>query len=130
LGTIQNRWRLELHVSNPINPRAEAVLYREQGDWDLYTPRTAMETRWPGGHHRARCVGIRLPGTFSRSDDYLLGMGPDTDNGRIWGKIVIKVDDQSYECVVPSSLFEFAHGTTDPGHKQRIPRPSPPDGDS
>jgi hypothetical protein len=128
-GQIQKDWRLRARVSNPFTARAEAILYRENGQWDLHQPRTAMETQWPGGRDGGSCVGIRRTDVFSRTDDYLLGHGPGGEKGRLWGKLVVKVDDSSYECAIPSSLFRYVHGVTDPYHKQRLPRPKPPDGD-
>lgn len=130
LGPIQNDWRLALHVSNPFNARAEVILYHETNRlWDLHTPRTTLETRWPGGRHEAHCVGIRLTDLLRRNDDYLLGGGPGPEKGRVWGKLVVGVEDKSYDCIVPSSLFKYTHGVTDPYHKQRLPRPKPTDGD-
>ena len=85
---------------------------------------------WAGGRSEANCVGIRLPDVFHRRDDYLLGGERGEDKGRIWGRVVVKVDGQSYACVVPSSLFKYTHGITDSYHKQRLPTPKPPNGDS
>ena len=74
-------------------------------------------------------MGVRLTGSFSeRTDDYRLGMGTGEDQGRLWGKVIVKMDDESYECVVPSSMFKYVHGVADPDNRQRLPRPEPPDG--
>ena len=128
LGQIQEGSRVSLRVSNPFTARAEVILYREKGKWDLHAPRTDLETVWAQGRSRGNCVGIRRTDVFRRTDDYLLRTMGD-EKGRIWGKIAVKVDDSTAECVVPSSLFKYVHGVADPYHKQRLPRPRQPDGE-
>jgi hypothetical protein len=127
LGQIPNNARVSLHVSNPFQARAEAILYREKGRWDLHTPRTTMEVQWgKAGRDAGHIVGIRLTDLMRRTDDYLIRSGPEGDRGRLWGKIVVKVEEATCECAVPSSLFKYTHGITDPYHKQRMPRPRCP----
>lgn len=131
LGQIQNGWRLFLKMANPFDAQAEAVLYRDDMAvgksihlWKLDTPRTAMEIKTQGGGVlAARGVAIRLhEDGMRRSDDYRFNRFPLI--GRDWGTVVIKVDDKSYECAVPSSLFKYTHGITDNGNTKRLPRPA------
>lgn len=130
-GKIQNGWRLSLEVSNSFDANAEAVLYREDSQvgksmflWKLDTPRTAMEIKTKAGSVlSARAMGVRLhEDGMRRSDDYSFDRYP--EEGRDWGRLLIKVDDKTYECVVPSSLFKYTHGVTDIGNARRIPMPS------
>ena len=117
LGEIQNGWRLSLQLANPFDAEAEAILYRDDirvGKsmflWKLDTPRTAMEIKTSGGSIlAARSMGIRLhEDGMRRSDNYSFNRYP--HEGRDWGKVIFKVDDKTYECVVPSSLFKYIHG--------------------
>lgn len=133
LGEIQNHWRLSLNLANPFDAQAEAILYREPAmrvgesmySWKLDTPRTAMEIAMPGGRVlAARGTGIRLhEDGLRRSDDFSFNRDPSPEKGRDWGKVLIKVDDKTYECVVPSSLFKYVHGVTDSENTKRLPRP-------
>jgi hypothetical protein len=128
LGGSSHRWHLTMRMSNPFTGRAEVVLHRDHGRWDLHTQRTAMEVQWPGGAITASAMGVRLTGSSERTDDYRLGMGTGEDQGRLWGKVIVKLEDESYECVVPSSMFKYVHGFADRDNRQRLPRPEPPDG--
>lgn len=132
LGEIQNGWRLSLKLANPFDANAEAILYRDDAQvgksmflWKLDSPRTAMEFIFPGGRVLAgRGMGIRLhEDGMRRSDNFSFNRDPSGEKGREWGKAVIKVDDKTYECVVPSSLFKYVHGVTDHGNAKRVPRP-------
>jgi hypothetical protein len=130
LGKIQNNWRLSLKLANPFDAQAEVILYRDDMRvgksmflWKLDTPRTAMEIRTSDGSVlTAHGMGIHLhEDGLRRSDSYSFNRYP--EEGRDWGKVVIKVDDKSYECLVPSSLFKYVHGVTDRGNARRLPRP-------
>jgi hypothetical protein len=130
LGKIQNDWRLMLELANPFDAEAEVILYRDDMRvgksmflWKLETPRTAMEIRTAdNGVLAAHGMGIRLhQDGLRRSDDYAFNRYPAA--GRDWGKVAIKVDEKTYECVVPSSLFKYTHGVTDNGNLKRLPRP-------
>jgi hypothetical protein len=131
LGKIQNDWRLSLKLANPFDARGEAILYREDSQvgksmflWKLDTPKTAMEIKMAGGRVlAAHGMGIRLhEDGMRRSDDYSFNRYPYPEEGRDWGQVVIKVDDKTHECTVPSSLFKYVHGVTDGGNAKRLPR--------
>jgi hypothetical protein len=122
LGEIQNHWRLSVNVSNPFDTEAEVILYREDSQ-DLNSPRIAMEIKQPAGWVlQSRCMSIRLhEDAMRRSDSFKFSRNPGSDE-RCWGTVIVKVDDKSYEWVVPSSLFKYVHGTPDPHHKALVPR--------
>lgn len=129
LGWIQNKWRLSVEIANPSDARAEAILYRHDSRvgesmflWKLDTPRTAMEIKTHAGTvlaAHAMAIRVHTDG-LRRSDDYSFNRYP--EEGRDWGKLAVKVDDKTYECVVPSSLFKYLHGVADPGNTRRISR--------
>ena len=130
LGRIQNGWRLSFNHANPFDAESEIVLYRHDGRvgksiylWDLHSPRTAIGIRQPGDRDlQSQCMSIRLhEGGMCRSDSFKFNRNPGDDE-RCWGTVAIRVDDKTYECVVPSSLFKYVHGAADPHHKDLIPR--------
>jgi hypothetical protein len=131
LGEIQNHWRASLNLTNPGDAFAEVILYREDTQvgksmylWNLFEPRTSVEMRWPGGRVGSFETAIRLhEDGMRRSDEFHFSRTGSADKGRDWGRVVLKVDDQTYECVVPSSLFKYAHGTTETKWEQRVRPP-------
>jgi hypothetical protein len=132
LGRIQNGWALAVNLSNPFDAEAEIVLYRDDSQigksmylWELHTPRTAITIKQAGGGTLdSRGMSIRLhEDGLRRSDCFKFSRNPAGDERR-WGTVKIKVDDKSYECVVPSSLFKYVHGVADPYDRARMPRKS------
>jgi hypothetical protein len=132
-GEIQNQWRLSLELSNPTDARGEMILYRHDTQldksmnrWRVDSPRTAMDIQWPEGNAlKGRQTGILLDDGMRRSDLYSFNRWP-SEIGRVWGTVGVQVDDQSYFCRIPSSLFMFFHGVTDPGNKKRLHAPLDP----
>ena len=131
LGKIQNGWRLSLKLANPFDAQAEAILYRDDSRvgksiflWKLDTPQTAIEIKTQdGGILAAHAMGIRLHEDGKRrSDNYSFNRYP--EEGRDWGTVAIKVDNETCKCLVPSSLFKYVHGVTDNGNSHRLPRPA------
>jgi hypothetical protein len=116
LGRIQNGWQLDLQLSNPVDARAEVILYREDSKvgksmflWDLHSPRTTFAIQRSGRILESTCMGIRLhEDGMRRSDSFWVNRDP--IDSRCWGTAIIKVDNQTYQCVVPSSLFAYQHG--------------------
>ncbi len=130
LGKIQNDWRLLLVMANPFDATAVATLYREDFQvgksmflWKRDQPKTAMEIRTAaGGVLSGRGTDIHLhEDGLRRSDGYAFNRNP--QDGRDWGKVTIKVEDKTYQCTVPSSLFKYVHGVTDPENAKWLPRP-------
>ncbi len=121
MGRIQNNWGLDLFLSNPSEANAEIVLYREDMRigksmflWDLHSPRTSFAIKAPDRVIGSMAMGVRLHGDgLRRSDTFLANRDPNDE--RCWGTAIIKVDSKNYECVVPSSLFEFMHGHLNTG---------------
>jgi hypothetical protein len=122
LGKIQNHWRLSVNLSNPFDAEAEVILYHKHS-LDLHSPRTTIEIQQPGGRAlRSAYWSIReLEGSMGRCDSFRFGMNPAGDQ-RCWGTAIVKIDDKSYEWPVPSSLFKYIHGTSDPDHRALVPR--------
>jgi hypothetical protein len=129
LGKIQNGWRLSMTLANPFDASAELTLYRDDRKvggslflWELHSPQTAVAITYNDrkqvfGHGR----GIRLDeGGLQRSDTFSFNRF--SSRGRGWGEASISVDDHSYQYVVPSSLFKYIHGVTDPQNDHRLPR--------
>jgi len=54
-----------------------------------------------------------------RSDAFHFNRYP-SEKGRGWGTAVVSVDDKTYEFSIPSSLFKYVHGITDPHNKKLI----------
>lgn len=130
LGKIQNGWRLSLKLANPFDAQGEAILYRDDGRvgesmflWKLDTPRTEMEIKTQRGNSiTGRAMGVYLhKDGMRRSDEYFFNRCP--QDGRDWGTLVIRVDEQAYECLIPSSLFKYVHGVADPGNAKRLSLP-------
>jgi hypothetical protein len=119
-GPIQNGWRLLLPLSNPLMMRAEAVLYHETHRWQLESPTTAMSVETNAGPPiGSRKAGVRLHEAMRRSDTF--HFMPNLPEGwRGWGRVVTTVDGQRWECPVPSSLFQYAHGKAAAEHPQRF----------
>lgn len=130
LGPIQNNWHLSVSLANPFDAQAEIVLYRDSSQvgksmylWDLHSPRTTIRIKQPGDAVlQSRCISLRLHDDgMRRSDSFKFNRNPGEDE-RCWGTAAIKVDDKSYEFLVPSSLFKYVHGVADPYHKALVPR--------
>jgi hypothetical protein len=133
-GEIQNQWRLSLELSNPIDARGEMIVYRHDTQvgksadlWELDSPRTSMDIQWPEGNAlKGRQTGILLHDDgMRRSDLHSFNRWP-SEVGRVWGTVVVQVDDQRYSCRIPSSLFMYVHGVTDLGNKKRLHAPLGP----
>jgi hypothetical protein len=132
LGSIQNGWALSVNLANPLDTEAEIVLFRNDSEigksmylWELHSPRTTIGIKQPAGWMlESRGMSIRLhEDGLRRSDSFKFNRNPGQDE-RCWGTVSIKVDDKSYECVVPSSLFKYLHGVADPYNKALLPRGS------
>ena len=129
LGSIQHGWRLCLDQANPFDAEAEITLYRDDTQirksiylWELHSPRSDIEIRQPDGNNlHGHGMSIRLQDAMRRTDSFKFNRNA-SDDTRCWGTVAIKIDDESYECVVPSSLFRYVHGVSDPYHKALVPR--------
>jgi hypothetical protein len=130
LGRIQNEWALSVNLANPFDVEAEIVLYRDDSQvgksmflWELHSPRTAVAIKQPGARVlESRGMSIRLHEDGLRRSDYFKFNRNPGDEERCWGTVIVKVDDKTYECVVPSSLFKYVHAVADPYNKATVPR--------
>lgn len=129
-GIIQNNWRLTLAMANPFDASAELILYRDDSEigksmflWGLHTPLTGITIETASREQlTSLAMAVRLHDDgMHRSDDFNFNRYP--ERGRDWGKAVIKVDDRTWYCMIPSSLFKYTHGFTGDGHSKYLPRP-------
>jgi hypothetical protein len=128
LGRIQNGWGLSVNLSNPFDAEAEVVLYRDDLQvgksmylWKLHSPTTTVAIKQPGERVlESRGMSICLHEDGMRRSDCFKFNRNFSDGDRCWGTIIIRVDDKSYECVIPSSLFRYVHGVADPCHKAAV----------
>jgi hypothetical protein len=119
LGKIQNGWRLSVVQSNPFDGKTEVVLYRDDHIvpgplylWDLHSPRTEVRvTDANGTVINGHCMDIRLHDDgMRRSDTFELSRYVTGDAVRTWGILEVRVDDQSYHLLIPSSVYKYTHG--------------------
>ena len=130
VGEIQNEWRLSAQMANPFDAKAELILYRDPIGlgksmfmWDLKSPTTAVVFQIPGGVLKSMAMSVRLhQDGMRRSDIFQFNRNPSNENKRLWGTALVHVDDKEYKFVVPSSLFTYTHGITEPGNSQRVKR--------
>ena len=129
LGPIQNGWRLSLYHSNPFDAKSEIVLYRDDSEvgksmflWDLHTPRTKLSIKQTDGYSlESRAMSLRLHDDgMRRSDQFKFNRNPGSDSLRDWGTMIITVGDNDSEVTMPSSLFRYVHGVSDPYHKATL----------
>ena len=131
LGEIPNHWKLFANIANPFRAAAEVTLYHDPGDnrhvLTLDEPRTAIALQSADGEiSEGEKVASRYANArLGRVDIFRFGGGG--ENGREWGTLMIQVDDKRYGFTVPSSLFKYVHGRSDPDDKQqRLPLTRPP----
>jgi hypothetical protein len=102
-----------LFQSNPYQATSEIELYREENEWNLDSPRTAVEIREPDGDIiTGLCNQIRLHEGCMRRSDFFRVWGTNGDTRR-WGIIEINFGKKTYRTMIPSSLYEHLHGRAD-----------------
>ena len=126
LGRIHNGAILSVKLSNPFDARASVVLYREPpmrvgpdtSRQNLDTPRVAVTVDAGGRALTGRELARRLSDDrHTRTDDFTFDRTSGR-TGRSFGTVTITIDGQRYGVRVPSSLFVYVHGRTDPENKQ------------
>lgn len=129
LGEIQNGWRLSLLHANPFDARSEIVLYREDSKvgesmflWNLRDPVTKLSIAQANGNQlTSRLMSLRLHSDGRhRSDSFEFNRNPGRDRMRDWGTMEIEVGDRQWKTTIPSSLFRYVHGVSDPHHKSTL----------
>jgi hypothetical protein len=126
LGRILNGVLLSLTLSNPFDARASMIVYREPpmrvgpdtSRQSLDSPRTSMAIDASGRTLTGRELGRKLSDDrHTRTDDFTFDRrGAVT--GRSFGTVTVTVDGQPASVRVPSSLFAYVHGRTDPQNKK------------
>ena len=123
IGRIGSGALLSLKVSNPFDARASIVSYREPpmqvgpdtSRQNLDTPRVALALDAAGRRFAGRELARRLSDDRrTRTDDFTFDRMAGLPTGRAFGTLIISIDDQRYAVRVPSSLFAYIHGRTDP----------------
>lgn len=121
VGTIQNDWRLSLFQSNPFDAYSRAILSQEIGNksWGLHSPITKTAIHQDNGRSlTGRGVSIRIAESGSqRIDEFKYDRNPSGEDRRDWGAVLITVGNKTSNVVVPSSLFRYVHGVSEPHHE-------------
>jgi hypothetical protein len=122
---IQNGWRLGVRQENRFYPETEVTLYQGDGSggkgyltWEMFSPRTSVKVVGSDGRGSGSiCLNIRRHENGSRSDTFKL-FG-DEAKGRDWGRLLVTVDGQTHELLMPSSMFRRLHGVAEWEHPRR-----------
>jgi hypothetical protein len=123
IGRAGNGALLSLKVSNPFTARVSVVLYREppmqlgpdRSRQNLDKPRVGVKLEAPGRRFAGRELARRLSDDrHTRTDDFDFAPVTGLPTGRAFGTLIISIDHRRYAVRVPSSLFAFVHGRTDP----------------
>jgi hypothetical protein len=111
IGKTPDGRELTLIQSNPFDAQSRVDLYRSSKSQDLYSPRTSVQLLKPDGSVReGKCVDLHLDDNHLRRTDTFDLFDRGTDDLRCFGKIEIKIDDETYQVSVPSSLYAYVHG--------------------
>jgi hypothetical protein len=111
LGRTPDGCELSLIQSNPFDGRSKVELYSDHGARNLYSPHTDVRLMDADGSViDGRCVNLHLDDNHLRRTDTFDISNRGADDWRCWGQIEIKVDDQAYRVIVPSSLYKYVHG--------------------
>jgi hypothetical protein len=127
IGRIHNGALLSVSLSNPFDARASVASYREPpmqvgpdtSRQTLDTPRVAVNLEAAGRTLTGRELARRLDDSRHwRTDDFTFDRTAGLLTGRAFGTVTVSIDGQRYAVRVPSSLFVYVHGRTDPENKQ------------
>jgi hypothetical protein len=111
LGRTASGRELKLIQSNPFDAQSEVNLYSDSKSENVYSPRTQVRlVEGDGTVITGRCVNIHVGDDYlGRTDTFnLIERG--TEVPRDWGKIEVRVEDQTWNVTVPSSLYRYCHG--------------------
>ena len=126
IGRSDHGARLSLKLRNPFDAGASVVSYREPpmqvgpdtSRQDLDTPRVSLTLEAGGRNVTARELARRLSDDrHTRTDDFTFDRTAGLLAGRAFGTVSIGIDGQHLGVRVPSSLFVYVHGRTDPENK-------------
>ncbi len=127
IGRAQNGAVLSLNLSNPFDARASVVSYREPptqvgpdaSRQNLDAPRVSVTLGAGGRNLAGHDLARRLSDDrHTRTDEFTFDRTSRIAVGRMFGTITVAIDDQRYSVRVPSSLFMYIHGRTDPENKR------------
>jgi hypothetical protein len=126
IGRIHNGALLSVNLSNPFDARTSVVSYREPpmqvgpdtSRQNLDTPRIAVGLEAAGRTLTGRELARRLSDDrHTRTDDFTFDRTAGLLTGRAFGTVTVSIDDERYGVRVPSSVFAYIHGRTDPENK-------------
>jgi hypothetical protein len=124
LGRLQNGLRrLTLNQLNSIDASSDIVLgTADFSRWDPDVPRAGIELREEKGDvHGGRSMSLRSHDHgWLRSDRFQFSRNPEFNNQRDWGTMSVNVDEETFDVVLPSSVFRYRHGIVDPDHADTI----------
>ena len=110
---------LTVYQANPFDSETRLHLI---SNVDLHEPRTSVQIQQDYPHKlTGRCVKLEMDDNYSvgaRIDTFKFNRN--TDKGRDWGKLHVTVGEEKVSVTMPSSLFRYVHGVTDPYHKKLI----------
>jgi hypothetical protein len=117
LGEIQNHWRLSLIQSNGLDAQSQVILYRDDvkigtaTSWQTNSPTVTLQLLPATGPALSgHCFDIHIQdGGMQRCDTFTLPRDDTRNPQREWAQIQIKVDNQTYPILVPSSLYQYNH---------------------
>jgi hypothetical protein len=108
--------RIGIEIENHEDANMEVVLFRDwngsMANWDLHSPRTCVIIKTVHGENiegRPVCIRLQDDDDRVRRDSFRFPRTPEVVE-RCWGTAVIKIDAESYRCIVPSSMFNYEHG--------------------
>jgi hypothetical protein len=111
LGRTASGRELKLIQSNPFDAQSDVNLYSDSKSENVYSPRTQVrQVEGDGTVITGRCVNIHVGDDYlGRTDTFnLIERG--TEVPRDWGKIEVRVKDETWNVTVPSSLYRYCHG--------------------
>jgi hypothetical protein len=132
IGRIHTGALLSLNISNPFDASASVVEYRppptqvgpDTSRQNLDTPRVGVSIDANGQHLVGHELARRLSeDRHTRTDDFTFDHLGRVLRGRGFGTLTVAIDGQEYHVRVPSSLFLYVHGRTDPENSHWMAEP-------
>jgi hypothetical protein len=110
--TKDKQWHVSASISNPFDTAITIRIYNEDRQFSLTHPRTSAVYNWPEGYPRFcswTSVSRNDASDMHRSDTFQFWRTPFQTRGM--GLLRVTLEDEVFEKTVPSSLFNYTHGT-------------------